>query len=333
MLGLPAQVKIVEVGPRDGLQNEAAVVPTEVKAEYLRRLAAAGLPEIEATSFVHPRRIPQLADAEQLLADCGLSPARNQSVPNPGNPLSAVRNPRLSALVPNVRGLERALQTGISRIAVFTAASETFTRQNIGMTIAESLAVFREVAEKARAAGLTVRGYVSTCWVCPYEGEVPAEAVRQIAEALLEMGADEVSLGDTVGAAVPTEVAERLAFLETSLPQDRLALHFHDTSGTALANVFAALQRGYATFDSSAGGLGGCPYAPGAAGNLATEDLLYMLHRMGIQTGVSLEAVAEASAYLEPHLSHPLPSRQYQRLRSAQVPREEGGRMEEWKGG
>jgi isopropylmalate/homocitrate/citramalate synthase len=305
MQGLPERVKVVEVGPRDGLQNEPGIVPTEIKAAYVRRLARAGLLEIEVTSFVHPRRIPQLADAEQLLGDLGAAAGDGDA--------------RLSALVPNEQGLERALRTGIPRIAVFTAASESFTRQNIGMTVEESLAAFRPVVAGARAAGLTVRGYVSTCWVCPYEGEVPVEPVLRVAEALLEMGADEVSLGDTVGAAVPTEVAERLSMLEAQLPKERLALHFHDTSGTALANVFAALQMGFATFDSSAGGLGGCPYAPGAAGNLATEDLLYMLHRMGIETGVSLEGVVEASAFLEPHLGHALPSRQYRRLVSGKA--------------
>ena len=303
MAGLPAAVKIVEVGPRDGLQNEPATVPTEVKAEFGRRLAAAGFREVEATSFVHPQRVPQLADAEAVLA---LLPRQGATT--------------FTALVPNERGLERALAAGVRRIALFTAASETFTQKNIGMSVAESLRVFGGVARRARENGLSVRGYVSTAWVCPYEGEVAAEAVLRPAEALLEMGADEVSLGETLGVAVPAEVEARLELLLPRLPRERLALHFHDTSGTALANVVASLRLGLAIFDSSAGGLGGCPYAPGAAGNLATEDLVYLLDRMGIASGVSLPAVAAASAYLEPHLSRPLSGKQYRRLQARSAP-------------
>jgi isopropylmalate/homocitrate/citramalate synthase len=293
------QVKLVEVGPRDGLQNEAAPIPTPVKAEFIQRLAAAGCREIEATSFVHPARVPQLADAEAVAAS-----------------LDRSRGTRYSALVPNERGLARALAAGIERIAVFTGATETFTQRNIGMSIDASLATFREVLGQARERGLTARGYVSVCFGCPYEGEVSADQVLRVAAALLDLGVDEVSLGDTIGIAVPTDIPRLLQPLLGQLPRERLALHFHDTSGTALANVLTGLESGITTFDSSAGGLGGCPYAPGAAGNLATEDLVYMLGRMGITTGIVLEAVAEASAFVEPYLSHPLPSRQYQRLKS-----------------
>lgn len=292
-------IRIVEVGPRDGLQNEPTPIPTELKLAFIRALADAGLREIEATSFVHPGRIPQLADAEAVIA----------GLPQ-GSPV------RFSALVPNERGLERALASGISRIAVFTAASETFVHRNIGMTLRQSLDTFRRIVERAAAAGMTARGYVSTCFVCPYEGEIVPARVAPVVRELFEMGVDEVSIGDTVGAAVPTDVTRLLHELPDELPREKLAMHFHDTSGTALANVLAALQSGITVFDSSAGGLGGCPYAPGAAGNLATEDLVYMLERMGHGTGVSLESVARASALIEDPLPHPLPSRQYARLKS-----------------
>jgi hydroxymethylglutaryl-CoA lyase len=298
MKRFPERVRIVEVGPRDGLQNEPLPVPTEVKAEFIRRLAAAGLREIEATSFVHPQRVPQLADAEALLSAVSAVPAR------------------LSALVPNERGLERALAAGVQRIAVFTAASETFTQRNIGMSVEQSLETFGRVVRRALEAGLTVRGYVSTAFFCPYEGAIAAARVRAVTAALLELGVDEVSLGDTFGAAVPTGVYALMEALE-ALPKERLALHFHDTSGTALANVLAGLETGVTTFDSSAGGLGGCPFAPGATGNLATEDLVYMLERMDIRTGVSLAALAAASRFIEPHVGHPLPSKQLARLASA----------------
>jgi hydroxymethylglutaryl-CoA lyase len=290
------------VGPRDGLQNEAVPIPTEVKVAFIRALAEAGCREIEATSFVHPQRVPQLADAEAVLDGC--------------RDLIRRGTPNLSALVPNARGLARALAAGVPRIAVFTGASESFVRKNIGMGIQESLETFAPVVREALAAGMTVRGYVSTCFVCPYEGEVGAEAVVRVAEALAEMGVDEVSLSDTLGAAAPSDVYRLLDTLLPRLPPERLALHFHDTAGTALANVLAGLEMGIATFDSSAGGLGGCPFAPGAAGNLASEDLIYMLDRMGIASGVSLAGVAAASALIEPHLPHAMPGKQYQRLRA-----------------
>lgn len=307
---LPARVKVVEVGPRDGLQNEAAPIPTETKVAFIHALAAAGCREIEATSFVHPQRVPQLADAEAVLDGCR-DLIREGAV-------------TLSALVPNARGLARALATGVPRIAVFTGASETFVRKNIGMGIAESLETFAPVVREALAAGLTVRGYVSTCFVCPYEAEVDAAAVLRVAEALAAMGVDEVAISDTVGAAAPTDVYRLLEALLPRLPAERLALHFHDTSGTALANVLAGLEMGISTFDSSAGGLGGCPFAPGAAGNLASEDLIYILERMGIATGLSLVGMAAATAQIEPALPHPMPGRQYQRLRArGEVPRAE----------
>ncbi len=301
----PANVRVVEVGPRDGLQNEQVAIPTGVKVAFIERLVAAGCSEIEAGSFVHPERVPQLADAEAVFAALG---PRTDT--------------RLSALVPNERGLDRALAAGVRRIALFTAASESFVTRNIGMTVDESLAVFQAVAKRALAAGLTMRGYVSTAFACPYEGEIGIERVAAVTGALFDLGVDEVSLGDTIGVAVPLEVRQRLERLGERFSRERLALHFHDTSGTALANVVAALELGFATFDASAGGLGGCPFAPGASGNLATEDLVYLFDRTGIATGISLEGVAEASSLLEAHLGHPLPGRLYRRLRSH---RDQGG--------
>ena len=302
MNSLPQVIRIVEVGPRDGLQAEAALVSTEAKVELVRRLAAAGCREIEVTSFVRADRVPQMADGEQVLAA-----------------LRDLPGVRFSALVPNRRGLDRALAAGVERIAVFAAASETFAQRNLGMDVATSLRTFAEVVRDAAAAGVTARGYVSTSFFCPFEGEVPVEQVERVAAALFELGVDEVSLADTIGAAVPTDVSRRLETLIPALPLERLALHFHDTSGTALANVLAGLQRGITTFDSSAGGLGGCPFAPGAAGNLATEDLVWMAERMGVRTGIDLEGIAAASDFIEPLLGHPLPSRQLQRLRSARL--------------
>ncbi len=296
---LPARVTVVEVGPRDGLQNEAHPVPASDKIEFIRRLAEAGLRQIEATSFVSPKRIPQLADAEQVAAA-----------------LPAATGALYSALVPNMQGLARALNAGLRRVAVFTAASETFTHKNIGMSIEESLRTFGEVITETRRQGVSVRAYVSTAWICPYEGDVRPECVRDLARRLLDLGADEISLGDTIGAAAPREVLRLLAVVRHAVSLDRIALHFHDTYGTAAANVYAGLTAGVTVFDSSAGGLGGCPYAPGASGNLATEDLLYLLHRMGVETGVSLERVAAASLALERVLGRPLPSRQLARLRS-----------------
>ncbi len=300
--GWPRAVRIVEVGARDGLQNESVLMPTAIKVAFLRKLAEAGFAEVEATSFVHPVRVPQLADAAEVVAA-----------------LSALEAPIWTVLVPNERGLERALAAGARRIAVFTAAADAFAERNLGMDVRTSLETIRKVTARARAAGVTVRGYVSTAFVCPFSGEVDPHRVRDVAGALLEMGADEVSLGDTLGVAVPTDVWRLLEVVGDGLPTTSLALHFHDTSGTALANVLAGLQAGIATYDSSAGGLGGCPFAPGASGNLATEDLVYFLDHMGVRTGISLPAVVLASAFLEQQLGRSLPSRQYRRLRAHDV--------------
>ena len=296
----PGEVTIVEVGPRDGLQNEPAPIPTPLKLAFIEKLAASGLRQIEATSFVHPKAIPQLADAVEV--------ARR---------LPAAGSVTYSALVPNQKGLERAMEAGMRRIAVFTAASESFTRKNIQMTIEESLAAFAPVVRSAIEGGISVRGYVSTAFVCPYEGDVSRARVREVALRLLDMGVDEVAISDTIGAASPKDVHETVGELLSAISSGKIALHFHDTYGTALANVVAGLQLGITTFDSSAGGLGGCPYAPGASGNLATEDLVYLLDRMDIHSGVELQKVFEASCLIAEALGRRLPSRQWQRLKGA----------------
>lgn len=305
---LPKAVKIVEVGPRDGLQNESGTIATVDKLAFIHKLSQSGLRHIEVTSFVHPQRVPQLADAVEVVQ--GLHPYPDVVY---------------SALVPNLKGLDRAIESGIKRIAVFTAASETFTQKNINMTIQESLETFRPVVAKALAHGLSVRGYVSTCFVCPYEGEVLPEKVVSVAVALRDMGIDEISLGDTIGAAAPTDVFKTVGAVLQQVPVAQIALHFHDTYGTALANVVAGLDLGVTVFDASAGGLGGCPYALGASGNLATEDLVYLLHRMGIETGVDLNRLAEASRLMQGVLGRPLPSKQLQRLLGCRDPQEISG--------
>jgi hydroxymethylglutaryl-CoA lyase len=292
---LPKRVTVVEVGPRDGLQNEHATIPTDVKVRFIDALSDAGLPAIEATSFVSPKAIPQLADAADVLRAIRRK--------------TGVRYP---VLVPNERGFARAHDAGAHEIAVFTAASETFNKHNINATIAESIERFKPVVASAKQHAMRVRGYVSTCFGCPYEGPVKPSAVVAVMGRLLELGIDEISIGDTIGVATPVQVAELCALLLQTIDAGRLALHFHDTRGTALANVVAGLQSGVAIFDASAGGLGGCPYAPGAAGNLATEDLIYMLDGMGIETCVSLDMVVVASSLLAPHLDHPLTSKYYQ---------------------
>jgi hydroxymethylglutaryl-CoA lyase len=292
---LPKRVTVVEVGPRDGLQNERALIATDVKVRFVDALSDAGLPVIEVTSFVNPKAIPQLADADDVLRSIARKPG--------------VRYP---VLVPNERGFERALRAGAHEIAVFTAASETFNRRNINATIDESIERFRPVVGQAKKHGMRVRGYVSTSFGCPYEGPIRPAAVLDVVAKLLALGIDEISIGDTIGVATPSQVAQLCALLLKRIDAGRLALHLHDTRGTALANVVAGLQSGVAIFDSSAGGLGGCPYAPGAAGNLATEDLIYMLDGMGIETGVSLEKVVRASTLLATQLGHPLTSKYYQ---------------------
>lgn len=294
---LPRAVRVVEVGPRDGLQNEKALIPTAQKIQFIQMLASAGLPVVEATSFVSPRAIPQLSDASEVMA--GIARLSTASYP---------------VLVPNLKGMERAIKAGVDTIAVFTGASESFTKHNINMTIAESLANFRPVVLQAQQAGIFVRGYISTVFGCPYEGAVDAQQVLYVARELLAMGISELSLGDTIGVATPNQVVDVLSLLvnEGQIPLSQLAVHFHDTRGTALANVLTALYMGITIVDSSAGGLGGCPYAPGAAGNLATEDLLYMLHGLSIATGVDLEKVVAATRCIAPFLNHAPTSKYYQ---------------------
>jgi isopropylmalate/homocitrate/citramalate synthase len=292
MIATPRHVTIVEVGPRDGLQNEQAIVPTSLKIAFVDQLTAAGHRAIEVSAFVSPARVPQMADAAEVFAGI----RRRTGV-------------RYSALVPNLPGLERALRAQVSDIAIFAAASETFSKRNINQSIEESLASYARVIGEAQRSGLRVRAYLSTCFGCPFEGEVDPARVVALTERLLEMGAYEVAVSDTIGVAHPGQVAQLLERLLGRIAASRIALHFHDTRGTALANVLVGLQYGITTFDSSAGGLGGCPFAPGAAGNLATEDLLYMLDGLGIETGVSLEGVMQASLAIAPAVGHPLPSR------------------------
>lgn len=281
LAGLPRRVTVVEVGPRDGLQNEKGVIATADKIRFIDLLSATGLQVIEATSFVSPRAVPQLADAAEVMAGITRRPGV-----------------RYTALTPNARGMERAVAAGLREVAVFTGASESFVQHNINTSIAGSIENFAPVVALARESGARVRGYISTAFGCPYEGEVPPEAVVRVAERLLEIGVDELSIGDTIGVATPGQVEAVTRALEPVAGLERLAMHFHDTRGTALANVMVALQLGISIFDSAAGGLGGCPYAPGASGNLATEDLLYLLHGLGIETGVELEKVVTASAFL-----------------------------------
>jgi isopropylmalate/homocitrate/citramalate synthase len=282
----PARVTVVEVGPRDGLQNEAAIVPTAAKVRFIQMLAAAGLPVVEATSFVHPEAVPQLADADQVLPAIARRPG--------------VRYP---VLVPNMRGMERAIAAGADAIAVFTAASEAFAQANIRMTIAESLEAFAPVMSAAQTAGMWTRGYVSTAFGCPYQGEVDPAAVADVAVALHELGCDQISVGDTIGVAEPGDVGRVLSPLLERVPAERLALHLHDTRGRAIDNAEAGLDLGITTFDASASGLGGCPFAPGAPGNLATETLVSWLHGLGIETGVDESALLEASAYIRSQLA------------------------------
>jgi len=286
------RVTVVEVGPRDGLQNEDAAVSTAEKIAFVNLLSVAHLPVIEVSAFVSPKWVPQMADAAEVFAGITRQPGI-----------------RYSALVPNLAGLDRAIGAGVQEIAIFAAASETFSRRNINQSIDESLAAYAEVCRRALASGLRVRGYLSTAFGCPYEGEVSPAVVADLTERLLVMGTFEVAISDTIGIAHPAQVARVLDPVLARVPIDRVALHFHDTRGTALANVLEALSMGIATFDASAGGLGGCPYAPGAAGNLATDDLIYMLNGLGIETGVSLPALSEASAFIAARLDHALPSR------------------------
>ena len=296
----PPRATIVEVGPRDGLQNEKANIPTERKIAFVDALTDAGHSAIEVTAFVSPRWVPQLADADEVFAGITQRPGV-----------------RYTALVPNREGLDRALEAGVREIAIFAAASETFSRRNINQSIDESFLTYRQVMDAAVQASLRVRAYLSTSFGCPYEGAVDRERVAELVERLIQLGAFEVAVSDTIGIAHPGQVEEVLSAVLQRVPANQIALHFHDTRGTALANVLTALRYGITTFDSAAGGLGGCPYAPGATGNLATEDLLYVLDGLGIETGVSLEGVMRASLLIEDALGHPLPSRVVQAARAA----------------
>jgi isopropylmalate/homocitrate/citramalate synthase len=292
MTTVPSRVRLVEVGPRDGLQNEHATVTADDKVAFIDRLSAAGCPVIEVGAFVSPRWVPQMADTAEVFSR-----------------ITRRENTRYTALVPNLSGLDRAMAARVDEIAIFAAASETFSRRNINQTIDASLDTYREVCAAARAASLPVRAYVSTAFGCPFEGAVDPARVRDVSAALIDMGAREVSVSDTIGIAHPGQVPVVVSAVAERVPLEKIALHFHDTRGTALANVLTALQLGVAAYDSSAGGLGGCPYAPGATGNLATEDLLYMLDGLGIETGMSLQKVLAASRFIEQRLGHPLASR------------------------
>ncbi|WP_082119380.1 hydroxymethylglutaryl-CoA lyase [Saccharothrix sp. ST-888] len=299
---LPARVRIHEVGPRDGLQNEKSLVPVEVKAEFIERLAAAGLRTVEATSFVHPKWVPQLADAEELMP--GLAGLTDR---HPGL--------RLPVLVPNERGLDRALAHHATDIAVFASATETFARRNLNRSADEALEMFRPVVGRAAEAGVPTRGYLSMCFGDPWEGPVPQAQVIDFGLRLLDLGCTELSLGDTIGVATPGQVTTLLAgFVRAGVPIERIAVHFHDTYGQALANTLAALRSGVTVVDASAGGLGGCPYAKSATGNLATEDLVWMLHGLGIETGVDLRALVATSGWMARQLGRPSPSRAVQAL-------------------
>ncbi len=295
---LPGRVEIVEVGPRDGLQNEHASVSTADKIRFVDLLSASGVAVIEVTAFVSPKWVPQMADAAAVLAGIQRAPGV-----------------RYTALVPNLVGFERAKDAGVREIAIFAAASETFSRRNINQGIAESLEGYGKVCAAALAGGMRVRAYLSTAFGCPYEGEVAPARVGELAGRLIDLGAFEVSVGDTIGVAHPGQVSAVVEALARHIELEHVALHFHDTRGTALVNVLAALDLGVAIFDASAGGLGGCPFAPGAAGNLATEDLVYTLNGLGIETGVRLEGLLEASQFIETRIGHPLPSKYVQAVK------------------
>ncbi|MGO9673823.1 MAG: hydroxymethylglutaryl-CoA lyase [Methylocella sp.] len=295
-MSLPARIRIVEVGPRDGLQNESAILPVDAKVALIELLAKAGLRDIEAGSFVSARRAPQMASTAEVLAKLSTK-------------LSFWPDVRLSALVPNLQGLESALASGLKDVAVFGAASETFSQKNINCSIAESLSRFEPVVEKAASFGMRVRGYISCVLGCPYEGEIAPKKVASLARDLTAMGCHEISLGDTIGVGTPLRAKRLIEAVARDTPIDRLALHFHDTYGQALANIFACLELGASVVDASVAGLGGCPYAPGASGNVATEDVVYMLDGMGVETGIDLAALAEAGAFISAKLGRESGSR------------------------
>ncbi|MCU1595903.1 MAG: pyruvate carboxyltransferase [Frankiales bacterium] len=294
LAGLPSRVTVYEVGPRDGLQNEKAIIPVEVKAEFIRQLLAAGHRAVETTSFVSPKWVPQLADNAELLALLGEQP----------------EGVRMPVLVPNEKGLEGALMAGVQEVAVFGSATETFAQKNLNRSVAESLEMFRPVVDRARSEGLMVRGYLSMCFGDPWEGSVDPHVVAGHARTLFDMGITELSLGDTIGVATPGQVVALLGSLgQQGISVDQLAVHFHDTYGQALSNTLIALQHGITVVDASAGGLGGCPYAKSATGNLATEDLLWQLHGLGIETGVDLDSLVRTSLWMAEQLGRPAPSR------------------------
>ncbi len=291
-MAFPKSVELVEVGPRDGLQNEAAKLPTAVKVALIERLAEAGCPVVEAGAFVSPKWVPQMADTAEVLAALKKRPG--------------VRYP---VLVPNEKGLERALAAGVEEIAVFAAASESFSQRNINCSIAESLERFRPVAVAAKAQDLRLRGYVSCVLGCPYEGDVPPAKVAEVAGGLTDLGCDEISLGDTIGVGTPQRAQDMLTQVAAVVPMERLAVHFHDTYGQALANILACLELGVATVDSAVAGLGGCPYAKGASGNVASEDVVYMLNGLGIESGIDLDRLAAAGAFICEALGRPSSSK------------------------
>jgi hydroxymethylglutaryl-CoA lyase len=288
---LPKKVYLREVGPRDGLQNEKVFVPTEVKKEFIRRLAATGLPHVEVTSFVHPKWIPALADSAEI-----------------GKTFASFGETHTSALVPNMKGLEGAEQAGMKEVCVFMSASESHNKANINRTVKETLAQFEELIPTIKRKGMRVIGSVSVAFGCPYEGEVKAEQVTPLVRRLLDFGADYISLGDTIGVGTPTQTKRLLDHLLPLVEAKRIGIHLHNTQGTALANALAALQMGITSFDGSVGGLGGCPYAPGASGNVPTEDLVYMFEGMGVSTGVNLEELLETGEWIQRQLGHPLAS-------------------------
>ncbi|HZT18255.1 MAG TPA: hydroxymethylglutaryl-CoA lyase [Dongiaceae bacterium] len=307
MRDLPPRVRMVEVGPRDGLQNEPVILPAAVKIALIDRLSAAGLPVVEATSFVSPKWVPQMADAAEVMAGISRRPGTSYPV-----------------LVPNLRGFEAALAAKAEEVAVFAAASETFSQRNINCSIAESLERFAPVAAAAKAAGMRVRGYVSCVLGCPYEGPIAPAKVAEVAGRLVELGCYEISLGDTIGVGTPGQAAAMIETVARAVPLGRLAVHFHDTYGQALANILAALDCGVAVVDSSVAGLGGCPYAPGAGGNVASEDVLYMLQGLGVETGVDLEALIAAGRFISEHLGRP-PASKVSRARAGAGRRAAGG--------
>ncbi|WP_400765660.1 hydroxymethylglutaryl-CoA lyase [Methylosinus sporium] len=281
MTGIPQRVRIVEAGPRDGLQNESAMVPVETKVALIEKLAAAGLRDIEAGSFVSARRVPQMADTKRVLAHLRPPP-----------------HVHLSALIPNMRGLEEALACGMRGVAIFAAASESFSKENIGCSITESLTRYAPVVEAAVGAGLAVRGYISCALGCPYEGEVAPRAVATLARDLAALGCSEISLGDTIGVGAPLQARRLVEKVGRDIPMAQIAVHFHDSYGQALANIFACVEMGVGIVDASVAGLGGCPFAPGASGNVATEDVVYMLEHSGIETGVDLAALIDAGSFI-----------------------------------